>query len=106
MIRLRANSQKGQPKSLAEIICNEGRSIRRHMRCGAGIEEAAKALHLSPAACAIALRFCSSSDLLKLRAMVEDWSLPRIVVELGLLQPSGGWDPTARAQPMGSKERG
>ena len=57
--------------------------MQKQIRRGAGIEEASGILRVLPSHCALGLAFFRATDLLKLDAMVEDWSPDRIVWELG-----------------------
>lgn len=75
----RANER---PANWAEFLLECGRIYRKRMRRGDGTGEASGQLLMHPRFCRLALAFAGSSDVLKLRAMVEDWPLPRIRREL------------------------
>ena len=75
----RANER---PANWAEFLLECGRIYRVRMRRGAGTGEASRQLLQHPRFCRLALEFAGSSDVLKLRAMVEDWPLARICQEL------------------------
>ena len=70
-------------ENTAELLLELGRRARKEIRRGAGIEEASGQLGITTRYCELALAFVCSSDLTKIRAMLEDWSAERIVQELG-----------------------
>ena len=88
----RSVRQTDQPMSLgnwAESVLQLGRRIRRQVRRGAEIEEVSNEFQVHRDYCQFALEFVGSSDLLKLRALVEDWPLERIAQQLrGPVGPS------------------
>jgi hypothetical protein len=73
------------------LVIDFGRRLQKKIRGGAGLEEASQRFHSTSAYCHLAITFAGTSDLIKLRAMVEDWSLDRIVEELGQPQPVPLW---------------
>ena len=82
----RSLRQADQPMTFgnwAESLLELGRRIRRPVRQGTGIEDVSQEFHVDRDYCQLALEFVSSSDLLKLRALVEDWPLERIAEQLG-----------------------
>jgi hypothetical protein len=83
MARSRENLQATQPINWPEWLLTLGKRIHREIRRGAGIEEASKRLQSSLDTCKLGLVFYRASDVVKFRAMVEDWSRERMVLELG-----------------------
>ena len=81
-----------QPMTLgncAESLLELGRRIGRPVRQGAGIDVVSQEFQVHRDYCQLALEFVSSSDPLKLRALVEDWPLERIAEQLrGPVRPS------------------
>jgi hypothetical protein len=71
------------PGNWAELLFAVGGRVRKQIKRGAGLEEVSKRFESTPDYCELALTFFRASDLLKLRAMVEDWPLERIACELG-----------------------
>ena len=82
MTRVREANQPKFPANWAELLFDLGRAVARQVRRGAEIADIAKPLRATADHCALALAFVRSSDVVKLRAMVEDWSLPQITQEL------------------------
>ena len=80
-------NQSGSLGNSAEALLELGRRVRRQLRHGAEIEDAGEEFKL-PRECRMALEFVCSSDVLKLRALVEDWPLDRIAQELGSAVPA------------------
>ena len=77
--------QADQPMTLgnwAESLLELGRRIRRQVRQGTGIADLSQEFQVARDYCQLAVEFVSSSDLLKLRALVEDWPLERITQQL------------------------
>ena len=72
-----------QPSSWAEWLMDLGKEVNKQIRGGAGIEEVARRLQNSLDTCKLSLVFYRSSDVVKVRAMIEDWSRERLVQELG-----------------------
>ena len=68
-------------RNWGELLSDQARRLREQMRRGAGLEEASQELQLRLDQCRLALTFADSEDLLKLRAMVEDWPRDRIEAE-------------------------
>lgn len=83
MARSRENLQATQPANWTEWLLTLGRRVHKQIRRGAGIEEVSRRTQASLDTCKLGLVFYRSSDLVKLRAMVEDWSRERLVLELG-----------------------
>ena len=84
----RSSRQTNGPTSLAseaETLLELGKRVRRQTRHGAEIEQTCEELRLLPDHCQLALEFVGSTDVLKLRALVEDWPLDRIAQELAPL---------------------
>lgn len=77
-------SRQLKASSPAEFLLECGRALYAKVRRGVGIDDAAKQSQSPLDYCALALAFVRSSDLLKLRAMVEDWTCERIARELGM----------------------
>lgn len=86
MSRSRQIVQCNVPQNWAELFVGLGTAVLRRIRRGAGIEEVSRELHTASDLCQLALAFSVSSDVLKLRALVEDWPLDRIAAELGWRQ--------------------
>ena len=91
MIRDRLGHQPDLPGNWGELVIDFGRCLQKRMRSGAGLREASERLQSTSAYCHLALAFASANDLIKLRALVEDWSLERIAEELGQPQPVPLW---------------
>lgn len=68
-------------RNWGELLSDQARRLREQMRRGAGLEEASQELRLRLDQCRLALAFADAEDLLKVRAMVEDWPRERIEVE-------------------------
>ena len=75
--------QKSEPANWAEWLLDLGKQVNRQIRRGAGIEEVTRRLQTTIDTCKLGLVFYRTSDLVKLRAMVEDWSRERLILELG-----------------------
>ena len=60
-----------------------GRAVRKQLRRGDEIKEVARQLDCPCGFCKLALAFVNASDLLKFRAIVEDWPLKQVIEELG-----------------------
>lgn len=71
------------PSNSAESL-GVGEVVRRYCRRGVPVLDAARQLQSTTDYCQLALAFTGSSDLLKLRALVEDWSVERIMGELAV----------------------
>ncbi len=82
MPRLREN-ETVLPANCAEWLHDLGKCVNKQMRRGAGIEEVARLLFANPQHCKLALVFFRAADVLKLRAMVEEWNWERLISELG-----------------------
>ena len=81
----RSVRQADQPMTFAnwaESLLKLGRRIRRQVRQGTGIADLSQEFQVDRDYCQLAVEFASSSDLLKLRALVEDWPLERIAQQL------------------------
>jgi hypothetical protein len=72
-----------QPVNWAEWLLDLGKQVNRQIRRGAGIEEVSRRFQTTVDACKLSVVFFRSSDLLKVRAIVEDWSRDRLITELG-----------------------
>ena len=83
MLRSHRQNVFSLPANWAELALETGRHVRSQIRRGRRIEDVACDMELMPDDCALSLQFLTSSDRLKLRAMVEDWSPERFVAELG-----------------------
>ena len=68
-------------RNWGELLSDQARLLREQMRGGAGLEEASRELHLSLDQCRLAIALDESEDVLKLRAIVEDWPRDRIEAE-------------------------
>lgn len=79
-------SQTAQPRNWAEWLLDLGKNVNKQIRSGAGIEEASERLKCTVDSCKLSLVFFLATDVVKLRAMVEDWSRERLVEELGGLE--------------------
>jgi hypothetical protein len=66
-----------------ERLLDLGKCVSKQIRRGAGIEEASRRLLSDPEQCKLALVFFKANDVLKFRAIVEDWTEARLVSELG-----------------------
>jgi hypothetical protein len=75
-------SRRDAPANWAEWLLSVGKFARKQIRRGAGIEEVATRLEIEADTCKLAVVFYESSDTLKLRAIVEDWTWARLVSEL------------------------
>lgn len=82
MTRSRENQQT-EPANWAEWLLDLGKQVNRQIRRGAGIEEVTRRLQTTIDTCKLGLVFYRTTDCVKLRAMVEDWSRERLVMELG-----------------------
>jgi hypothetical protein len=82
MERTRENPHT-QPANWAEWLLDLGKQVNKQIRNGAGIEEASRRLQNSLDTCKLGLVFYRTSDVVKVRAMIEDWSRERLVLELG-----------------------
>jgi hypothetical protein len=82
MAALRNIRKSDAPANWAEWLLTVGKFVRKHIRRGAGIEEVATRLQVEEDTCKLAVVFFESSDSLKLRAIVEDWTWARLVSEL------------------------
>ena len=82
MSGVRETNQAKLLRNSAELLLELGRGLMKRIRCGAGIEEAASQVRTASDNCLLALEFVRSRDVVKFRAMVEDWSRDRIVAEL------------------------
>jgi hypothetical protein len=82
MGRARENVQV-QPANWAEWLLDLGKRVNRQIRDGAGIEEVSRRFQNTLDTCKLSLVFYRTSDLVKVRAMIEDWSRERLVLELG-----------------------
>jgi hypothetical protein len=81
----RSSRHTNQPALLgnwAEALLELGSRVRRQLRQRAETDHACEELNM-PGGSRLALEFVCSTDQLKLRALVEDWSLGRIAQELG-----------------------
>ena len=83
MPRSREDLRATQPVNWAEWLLTLGKQVHRQIRRGAGIEEASRQMQSSLDTCKLGLVFYRTSDVVKFRAMVEDWSRDRLVLELG-----------------------
>ena len=83
MARSRENLQATQPANWAEWLLTLGKQVHKQIRRGAGIEEASRRTQASLDSCKLGLVFYRSNDSVKVRAMVEDWSRERLLLELG-----------------------
>ena len=83
MPRSREAEPTTSPVNWAERLLELGKCVSKQIRRGAGIEEASRRLLSDPDQCKLALVFFKSSDVVKFRAMVEDWTWARLVSELG-----------------------
>jgi hypothetical protein len=79
------------PGNWGELVIDFGRRIQKKIRGGAGLEEVSRRTRSTTPYCNLAIAFANASDLIKLRAMVEDWSLDRIADEIGQPQPVPLW---------------
>jgi hypothetical protein len=79
------------PGSWGELVIDFGRRIQKKIRGGAGLEEVSRRSRSTAPYCQLAVDFANASDLIKFRAIVEDWSLDRIADELGQSQPVPLW---------------
>src|SRR5262245_32268871 len=82
MTRPRDNLQ-AQPANWAEWLLDLGKRVNRQIRRGAGIEEVSRRLQNTLDTCKLSLVFYRSSHLVTVRAMIEDWSRERLLLELG-----------------------
>jgi hypothetical protein len=82
MARTRETTHR-QPANWAEWLLDLGKTVNRQLRSGAGIEEVAERSQNSIDTCKLSLVFYQTSDVVKVRALVEDWSRERLVHELG-----------------------
>jgi hypothetical protein len=71
-----------QAQNLAESLCQLGVFVRLGMQRRARTERAPVPLKSLTSISQLALRFVTSSSLVQLRAMVEDWPLDRIQAEI------------------------
>ena len=69
-----------------ESLLRLGRLVRFLVRHGAELRQVAKELELRDKLCVLATRFLAAPDCLKLRALVEDWSLTSIQSTLAVLE--------------------
>ena len=69
----------GWPSNCAESLLGVGQAAGRCVRRGVPVDDVARRLHCPSDYCRLALAFTASSDLLKLRSMVENWSVTRIM---------------------------
>lgn len=92
----RSREQKNsQPANWAEWLLDLGKNVHREIRSGAGIEEVARNCQNSLDTCKLSLVFYRTCDVVKVRAMIEDWSRERLVTELGGLYRA--WPETEKA---------
>lgn len=84
MSRSSSTNQNGPTANWGEALLDLGRAMHKQFRRGAGFDDASRRLHTSPFQCELALEFFEAGDLLRLRALVEDWSWQRIARELAL----------------------
>ena len=82
MLRSREVDQRDALRNWAEFLLDLGRRVRKQIHRRATIGEASRQLGAALDCCRLAVAFVYSSDLTKLQAMVEDWSLERISREL------------------------
>jgi hypothetical protein len=82
MLRTRENPPT-QPASWAEWLLDLGKQVDKQIRSGAGIEEVSRLLQNTLDTCKLGLVFYRTSDVVKVRAMIEDWSRERLILELG-----------------------
>ena len=66
------------PTNWAESLLGVGQAVGRCVRRGVPVQDVARRLQCTTDYCRLALAFTASSDLLKLRSMVENWSVQRI----------------------------
>jgi hypothetical protein len=71
------------PASWAEWLLDVGKRAHKLIRSGAGIEEVSRKLQTTSDTCQLSLVFVAASDLVKLRAMFENWTRERLILELG-----------------------
>ncbi len=83
MQRQRECKQTSQPVNWAEWLLELGKHVNKQIQRGAGIEEVSRRLQSSPDTCKLGLVFNRTSDVVKLRALVENWSTDRLIAELG-----------------------
>lgn len=69
-------------RSSSEGLLRLGRLARILLRYGADISDIARELRVGRRTCALAIRFVAAPDRLKLRALVEEWTLLAVRREL------------------------
>ena len=82
MSRSMQSNQLAVSETCAELLLEVGRRVRKHIRYGAAMADVAKLAEFPVDYCQLALAFACASDLVKLRASVEDWPWERIAREL------------------------
>lgn len=81
MPRFRDTSRMAGSRNWAELLLDLGRGLQRRMGQARGREVAVR-LCSAPRYFRLAIEFAGASDVLKLRAIVEDWPRERIADEL------------------------
>ena len=76
------NPSDGPCENLAERLLRLGKLLLFLLRHGAEPTQMAQELGIGSGVCRLATAFATSSDCLKLRALVEDWKLSKIRTEL------------------------
>ena len=83
MKRLLECNPQTLPANWAEWLLKLGKRVNCELRRGVGIQEVSRLVESNTDTCKLGFVFYKSCDLVKLRAMVEDWSRDRLVTELG-----------------------
>lgn len=91
MNRHRMRRRADVPGNWGELVIDFGRRVQKKMRSGAGLEEVSRRVRSTMPYCQLAVDFAGASDLVKFRAIVEEWSLDEIAAELGQTQPVPLW---------------
>ena len=82
----RQKQVSNEPLNWADWLLDLGKRVQLHMCRGAGIEEASRKYRTSIDTCKLAIAFFCTRDVVKLQAIVEDWSRDRLQGELRDLQ--------------------
>ena len=82
MCRPHATARESVPANWGELLDDLGRGVKKQISQGAGTDEIPGQSQAAPEYHRLALAFVNAPDVLKLRAMVENWPLNRIVQEL------------------------
>ena len=84
MASLRSEQQRAtQPTTWSEWLLELGKQVERALKRGADIEEVSRKFQSSTETCKLALVFRRSSSVIRLRAMVEDWTREKLITALG-----------------------